>query len=487
MRRSGITKMTTVLITAAIIVIIIVAGLAYVYLTPSTEPPVTGLEFYREAGKPYAGTTIRVAYLTGEYFDEYCRAVLAPEFEELTGIKVLVDDMGAGALMDKLLADFRAGRTSYDEVAITAFFGLGLFYQEGGTGYFQDLSPYFLNSSLADPDYDFADLDHRHLNYLGYWNHTTKMQGEWVGPGIEGTGTLYMIPGPHTDTMLLTYNREILEEYNQKVPTTWEEFLTVAEACTHPDDEVWGATFIGIPLLHFIGEFAPRFASYANAPVGSSPYVTGTILEGNLMPQMNSSAVKDALNNEIALLQYIPPGATSWDISNAQDAFALGKCAMMVQHASMIGSVYKPDTSLVYDKINSTLLPGPPGAALRGGWGRGISKFSANKEATFLWLQYSSRKAADFGANLIYGMNPIRSSTFQRPEFIEKFPFALKSLEASQIGHYIPVYLPSILELMVNTDIVFIDIVIGSKTVDEGTAEVQQIWIDTLKADGLIP
>ncbi len=492
-KNRAVTKIQAIAVVSVLIIALVAAG-AYYYLTlPSTTPDVTGFEWYREAGAPYNGTTLHVAYLTGEYFDEYCRAVLAPQFQELTGIKVVVDDLGAGALKDKLLADFRAGRTSYDEVAITAFFGLGLFYEEGGRGYFEDLEPYFADPELADPEYDFEDLSQSHLSYLGYWNHTTKMQGSYVGPGTKGTGNLYMIPGPHTDSMILTYREDILERYGQQVPTTWEEFIQVAEACTHPDDEdgvggqgIWGATFVGIPFLHFIGEFSPRFGSYANTEVHGSPYVTGTVLERNLTPQFNSSAARQALENELETLKYCPEGAASWDISHAQDAFALGKAAMMVQHISMVGMVYRPETSLVTDKIASTVLPGPSSAALRGGWGRGISMFSSKKEATFLWLQFSSRKEADFGANYIYGMSPIRESTFENPDFIAKFPFAPVALDAFRVGHFIPVYLPSIMELMVKTDLIFVETVLGQKTVEDATNEVQQIWIDTLKADGLI-
>jgi len=493
MNQRAITKVQSIVIAVVLIIAVVAAGVYYATLPRPTPTLPHGLEWYRDAAKPYKGTTLYVAYLTGEYFDEYCRAVLAPQFEELTGIKVVVDDLGAMSLKDKLLADFRAGRTSYDEVAITAFFGLGLFCQEGGRGYFEDLEPYFANSTLADPDYDFEDLSHSHLSYLGFWNHTTKMQGTYTGPGTKGTGTLYMIPGPHTDSMILTYRKDILERYGQKVPKTWEEFLQVAEACTHPEDDdgvggkgIWGATFVGQVFLHFIGEFAPRFASYANAEVHGSPYVTGTIAERNLVPQFNSSAAKQALQGELETLKYCPEGASSWDISHAQDAFALGKCAMMIQHISMVGLVYRPETSLVTGKINSTLLPGPPSAALRGGWGRGISRFSENKEATFLWLQFSSRKEADFGANYIYGMCPVRESTFENPEFVEKFPFAPVGLEGFRVGHFIPVYLPSILELMIKSDLAFVDAVLGKKTIDQAANEVQQIWIDILKADGLI-
>jgi len=98
------------------------AGVAIMALTAAltaAPAPSQGQSFYTEAGKPYAGTTIRVLDEITPLQETLSKIV--PEFEKETGIKVEWELLNHFEVISKGQADMVSGRGYYDAVMLHGF------------------------------------------------------------------------------------------------------------------------------------------------------------------------------------------------------------------------------------------------------------------------------------------------------------------------------------------------------------------------------
>ena len=94
------------------------AGVAVAALTAAPAPS-QAQSFYTEAGKPYAGTTIRVLDEITPLQETLSKIV--PEFEKETGIKVEWELLNHFEVISKGQADMVSGRGYYDAVMLHGF------------------------------------------------------------------------------------------------------------------------------------------------------------------------------------------------------------------------------------------------------------------------------------------------------------------------------------------------------------------------------
>ena len=94
------------------------AGVAAAALTAAPAPS-QAQSFYTEAGKPYAGTTIRVLDEITPLQETLSKIV--PEFEKETGIKVEWELLNHFEVISKGQADMVSGRGYYDAVMLHGF------------------------------------------------------------------------------------------------------------------------------------------------------------------------------------------------------------------------------------------------------------------------------------------------------------------------------------------------------------------------------
>src|SRR5215472_8529615 len=77
------------------------------------------------------------------------------EFEALTGIKVLSEQMPEQQQRPKMVMELASGRPSFD----VTHFSLHVSKRVVGVGHWlEDMRPYLANQQLTAPDYDFADM-----------------------------------------------------------------------------------------------------------------------------------------------------------------------------------------------------------------------------------------------------------------------------------------------------------------------------------------
>ncbi|MDQ6669211.1 MAG: extracellular solute-binding protein, partial [Chloroflexota bacterium] len=249
-----------------------------------------------------------------------------------------------------------------------------------------------------------------HLDYIAYWNLAEKRNGR--------PGSLFLMPGPHSDAHMLTYRKDLFEKYGVAAPPkTWDEYVDVARKLHHPADGVYGTAFIGkLDPSISLTDWGNRFLS-----LGGQMF-TGSLKDKTVTPHLDSDQSIAALENMVQLTELSPPGVSSYALTEVTDAMSAGKIGMMLMWAVVSGKTWAPDLSKVSDKVAAAVPPGN-GVTIRGGWGMGIPKDIKDKEAAWSVIRYYSSKEVDKERVMRYGIAPVRTSTLQDPEVVKKYPF----------------------------------------------------------------
>src|SRR5262245_9205491 len=171
-----------------------VALLVVLAIVPAAESPLVG-----------QGKTITLSMLAG-YKEDVLRANL-PEFEEKTGIKVVVDAAPFGDLYKKQLLSLSTGGR-YDV----------LFMDEP---WIPPLSEFLLPLNERIKTLDVADFV-----------PTTVASGAFQG-------TQYAVP-VDPNVQLLVYRKDLFEQKGLKPPATWDELLADAKALHDPARQQYG-------------------------------------------------------------------------------------------------------------------------------------------------------------------------------------------------------------------------------------------------------
>lgn len=418
------------------------------------------------------GTTISVLHVTGEFFDLISRE-LAPEFTEMTGINVVIEDLGGGPLHDKIIADWRA-ETGYDVIAYSNWTVYEFLAMEN----FEPLEKYLEDPVLLDPEFDFEDIPSKLSDAWCRWSDDPA--GSPFFTGVEGTQ--YAIPGPHTGSVIMAYRKDLLDEKGIEYPKTWDEYVEAARVLNNPDEGVAGTTLHGSSNSHLtLNDFMPRFYSFGG------DFFKGSMEDGTLESTLNTPEAIKALQNMVDVTPYAPEGYLESAIAQTMDQFMSGKAALTINW-SVITGTFESDDSPVKGKVGYVAVPGSsmdvPGSTILGGWGMGINKFSQNKEAAWLWIEYIKGKEAEKYGTLKYGLDPVRYSTFNDPEVVEKYPHypeLLKSLENAQLG---PINIAQLWELIDIQSRTFQRALSGEITAEEACKITNDGWMEILIREG---
>jgi multiple sugar transport system substrate-binding protein len=180
-----------------------------------TPPDVAN--FLREAGKPFAGTTIR--YTSESTPPTVVVNQLKGEFEELTGIKVEIEIVPLEQVLAKATQDVQGQLGTYD-----------LYYLD--QAWHATFSPdtidpveyYKEKPDLAMPNFDFDDFSKPLVEGI------SKIGKKWVGIPFD-------IP-----LFTFMYRRDILEKHGIAVPKTYDEFTAAVKQITaaEKDNGVFG-------------------------------------------------------------------------------------------------------------------------------------------------------------------------------------------------------------------------------------------------------
>ncbi len=346
---------------------------------------------------------------------------LIPEFEAKTGIKVEVDLLQYLKMHDKQVLEMSKPSGDYDLISMVVMWKT----EYATAGMLRPLEPYFENPNLAYPDYDFDDLVPAYVENTGY------VGGDKIYLGGEGA-TLYGVPFG-AETSIMIYRQDIFDEYNIKVPDTYDELMAAAKFITEEVPGVYGFTSRG----------ASGHQAMAGYLLHASPF-GASVFDENWEPAFNSPKAIAALEWMKEMFKYGPPGMTSFGQDGQFQAFLQGDAAIYLDASVFAGKARDPQQSTVYDKLGYAMHPLKESRLSEsGGFGLGIPANASNPEAAFLFMQWMTSKEVERKV-IENGGAPFRMSSVADPALQAKYPdFAVL---AKQLPHVNPDWRPLIPE-----------------------------------------
>lgn len=347
---------------------------------------------------PYKGETLVVNFPAHPHYTAVMKVL--PEFTKETGIKVEVDQLQYLKMREKQTLELTKRKGDYDLIAYVVFSKADYVF----AGQLENLAPYFMDPKLSDPNFDAKDLIDAYVANVGV---AGGEKGYLPGP----TGSLYGLPFG-SETSILGYRKDIFEKHNLKVPTNYDELLSLA--CEIPKLEPGMG---GLASRAASGHHASHAFLLHLAPLG------GRIFDEQWNPIVNNEAGVKAAEALKTIVHCGTEGAQTFGFAEAGASFLQGKSAMFLDSTVFAGQVNDPSKSKVIGKVGWAPHPmGVKSASQTGGFGIGIPTNAQHKKAAFLLMQWLTSKKADKLIALAGG-NPSRYSTHQDQQVNAKFPY----------------------------------------------------------------
>lgn len=377
-------------------------------------------DFWSDAGAKFQGVTLHgVTESTPP--SNYIKDVLAPEFEQKTGIKVEIETTSWDQMYDKAIKDMEAGTGIYDMVYIEQ----DIIYAYLARNFLVDIT----KSLKDDPSLKSPDFDESH--FTTFANYFKNADGDLFGVPMEAFIKVYLY---RTD---LFSDPEIQAAYKAKTgndlkpATTHEEYTAIAEFFTEygkeKGEDLWGTTaqaHTGHPAswYEFFESVAPTFGVY-NWGINAADNYGASVDHGG---QMNSDKAKAALKYWLHLRDIAPPESASSTWTEVATTFAAGRAAQGLvygENAAWIAS--DPEKSRIVGKVGVALPPLEPGVLEEVEAGKGYIGYydggafglpitSKNKEAALLFAQYIGQDSVQ-GPWAVAGSRITNTATYDDP------------------------------------------------------------------------
>jgi multiple sugar transport system substrate-binding protein len=348
------------------------------------------LAWAAEIKQKYAGTTLKIA--TATHPSTAAWKAMTPDFEALTGITVVWDEVELAQVRDKILVDWTSGNYQYD-----------VFYASNSPspgylalGMLERLQPYFENEKPVNtPDWYDADdvvlaerLAHSDL--------------ENVQIGVPASG----------ECGIMYYRKDIFEKYQKDYPKTWDEVLELAKFFYDQDIQEDGKRVYGIV-------FRARPSFMLTLAFGGDIY--DPIAKQPKFDMPGNAALLKYLHE---LAQYGPPEIPTLSATDALEKFMAGTATMMFEASALAAPVEDESQSLVAGKVAYAPFPvGPAGEANAvAGASLTISTQSKNKDAAWAFLVWMTSRANQ-EIYLQNGGVPTRLSAFQDKGLQATYPW----------------------------------------------------------------
>lgn len=386
-----------------------------------------------EAAKPWKGETLR---LIGEGLPplEALEKVKA-EFEEITGVNVVIEMYGHEEVIEKTTLDF-AGATGTYDLILNPHREIGRYV---AAGWIQPLGRFYEDPKLRDPAFNIErDI----------------VSDEWFRETNMYKDTMYGLPF-HFITKYLWWRYDLLEhpdeqtafkaEYGYELPAppiTWDEYLDVAEFFVRKkgetlagevlDHDFYGttiqaarhvATWYGyLNVLYSFGEREIQLPDNRGDSYG--PVV------------INTPGAVEALELYVNLLKYSPPGTVTYTWDETQAAQQTGLVAMAMQWDDAVFAVEDPQASVAAGKMAYSGIPIQNEKITQiEGWSFFIPTSSKKPELAWLFMQWAMGGTSQIAQMVGGGQSAIRG-TYDNPE-IKDLPYAAVSIYLKTKGELV--------------------------------------------------
>ncbi|MCL4532526.1 MAG: sugar ABC transporter substrate-binding protein [Actinobacteria bacterium] len=213
------------------------------------------------------------------------------------------------------------------------------------------------------------------------WPQATRddFAGDWSGSLINGQKMTLPIG---VATTIFCWRKDLLDKTGMKVPTTWEDFATVAKALTK--DPVWGA-MVGLSRQNDASNiyqvFLPQVWSYG-----------GDVFDGAKATLEGPAWVKtfQYWKDMVQTVKASPQDVVNATTDTILQGFMAGTYATMFNQTQKLSQV-STSKSIPPNSMGVGFMPGEngkPGPNPLGGWQIGMSKDVKEKDAAWLFIDH---------------------------------------------------------------------------------------------------
>lgn len=382
---------------------------------------VLGLFSFGFAQGEFEGQTVVVITQTGRSIGGPVED-FAPEWEEMTGGQVELQQFAFGELFEKMISSFETGASSYDVLIFPADWA-GDFMAPG------HLAP--IPQEVQDA------LD---------WDDVIPLYGERLTAWGD---TIYALPYDG-DAHMLYYRKDLIqnEEYASEFeaeygyplaePDTWTEYEDIAEFFNNRIVEtdgqqapIFGALEAQRRNAQSYWVYLSRASGYGKVPGNPCFFFSCE----DMAPQVNNPGWVRALEEYIAIRDYGDPNMINYDVSDTRQYFPAGLGVLNIDWGDVGPISVDPNASVVQGDVGFGVLPGgeqywdytsgewvtpedgvnhAPFIAF-GGWIIGVSADSDVFDAAMDFAAFMARPelVAELAVTGGTGINPSRFSQFE--------------------------------------------------------------------------
>ncbi len=351
-------------------------------------------DWWAKAAEPYKGVTIR-GVTESSPPSLYIREVLAPKFEEMTGIRVDLETTSWDQMFDKAIKDMEAGTGIYD----MAYIEQDIIYSYLSRNFLVNTTKMLADTpALKAPSYDEA-------NFTTFANYFKDAEGGLYGIPMEAFIKVYLY---RTD---LFNDPEIQAAFKAKTgrdlapAKTHAEYGEIAQFFTDYGKEkgldLWGTTAQAhtghvASWYEYFESIAPTYGVF-NWGIDANNNYAASVANGGAM---NSDAAKAAMTWWLSMRDIAPPESNASTWTEVGTTFGAGRAAQGLVYGENAGWIAADESkSLVVGKVGVALPPLEDGieAGVEAGKGYigyydggafGIPQSSKNKEAAMLFLEF---------------------------------------------------------------------------------------------------
>ncbi len=348
------------------------------------------LPAFASEGKPYEGTTIHVLLGTHQYYDIIDQ--LIPEFEEATGIKVIMEHLERVSLATKQEMELGSHTGAYDIMLIDG----SKVRRYERADWVEPLNDLIASTDpqVTDPSFDYDDYVEAYANLL-------NVDGKILGLPIIG------------ETTLLFYRQDLFDQAGiAEAPKTWNELEQAAIKLKELGVAPLGLrarageglnVYVWASLLYAYGG---RYVDESGYPVLNTPEAIEA-----------TQKFADLVNN------YGPVGAGDMTHAEHVPSFQQGNLAMFYD-ASVFNSQFSdPEKSKVVDSWMAAPAPmgeDGKGASAVAAHSMMLVKDSKNKEAAWQFMQWytgaAMQKRVAIGSGTFGAI--VHKSIMEDPEYL---------------------------------------------------------------------
>lgn len=221
-----------------------------------------------------------------------------------------------------------------------------------------------------------------------------------------------------TNSSVMFYRQDVLDELGEEVPTTWEGWMALADKAVGINGIEYGADFQAAQSEALVTNWVEYVWSNG-----------GDILDANGTPVINSEQNVEATEIMKKLVdEYAPEGVTTYTETESEQVFKEGKC-LFIRDWSGFWTSGQGDDSKVTGLIAATKLPvGPSGTESHtclGGLDLVVNNNidDTQKDAAGEFIKFMTSQETQKEMTLISSQPPVIKAVYSDAEILEAIPF----------------------------------------------------------------